>query len=144
MGCDIHLYTERKYEREGKYPIWICRDHYILNEYYILYPEFENEKEYKIKPIYNNRDYTLFAALVGVRNDGTIEPISAPRGLPEDVSRVVYQESQSWGSDGHSHSWLTAAELFRYQSDHPTTKYEGILTPENLQKFDETGEPPTS
>lgn len=46
MGCDIHLYTERKYEREGKEPLWVCCDHFKLNPYYVLSPEEYYEHEW--------------------------------------------------------------------------------------------------
>lgn len=143
MGCDIHLYTERKYNRDNQEPIWICCDHFKLNPYYILYPEEEYEHEWKIEEIYNDRNYSLFAALADVRNYDNITPLDKPRGLPKDVSRKVHEESMKWGPDGHSHSWFTAKELFEYQKKYPTTKHEGMLMPEMLRLFDEEGKIPT-
>lgn len=143
MGCDIHLYTERKYNRDNQKPIWICCDHFKLNPSYILYPEEGYEHEWEIEEIYNGRNYSLFAALADVRNYDNIIPLATPRDLPDDVSRKVYEESMKWGSDGHSHSWFTARELFEYQKTHPTTRHEGMLEPCILKAFDEEGKIPT-
>lgn len=143
MGCDIHLYTERKYNRDNQKPIWICCDHFKLNPSYILYPEEGYEHEWEIAEIYNGRNYSLFAALADVRNYDNVTPLDKPRGLPKDVSRKVYEESEKWGVDGHSHSWFTAKELFEYQKTHPTTRHEGMLEPDILKAFDEEGKIPT-
>ena len=143
MGCDIHLYTERRYKKDDK-EIWICRDHFKRNSYSVLYPEEFYEKEWEIVSIYDHRDYNLFAALADVRNYDHVIPIDKPRGLPEDVSKDVYSESLRWGSDGHSHSWLTARELFIYQRRHPTKRREGMLDPDDVKKLDEEGIIPTS
>lgn len=143
MGCDIHLYTERRHKKDDK-EIWICCDHFRRNPYSILYPEELNEKEWGIVSIYDHRDYNLFATLADVRNYDHVIPIDKPRGLPEDVSKDVYNESLRWGSDGHSHSWFTAKELFIYQRRHPTKRHEGILYPDDAKKLDEEGIIPTS
>lgn len=34
-----------------------------------------------------------------------------PKGLPDDCCDEINGESKRWGSDGHSHSWATLAEL---------------------------------
>ena len=57
------------------------------------------------------RDYELFAKMAGVRNDGEIEPISPPKGLPDDISYLVQQASANWEADAHSHSWLCSDEI---------------------------------
>ena len=83
MGCDIHGFLEVKID--GTWHV------------------YGNPKI--------ARDYYLFAQLAGVRNYDNITPISVPRGLPEDCSVVVQKESDRWADDGHSHSWVTMAEL---------------------------------
>lgn len=40
--------------------------------------------------------------------------ISAPRGVPADASRTYRAVVAHWAEDGHSHSWLTLAELLGY------------------------------
>lgn len=85
MGCDIHLHIE--VEIDGKW----CH----MNE-----PDVD-------------RHYRLFARMAGVRNDATYEaePISQPRGLPDDISTVTNMHAQLWEGDAHSHSWLSMGEL---------------------------------
>jgi hypothetical protein len=49
--------------------------------------------------------------MAGVRSRYGIEPISTPKGLPVDISLVANLCSDSMGSNGHSHSWLSAEEI---------------------------------
>lgn len=83
MGCDIHLCVEMKVDDE-----------------WILYSQPRVD-----------RNYDLFAMMANVRNNGDIEPLSSPRGLPHDVSKSTACIAKSWGSDGHSHSWLGYEEI---------------------------------
>ncbi len=85
MGCDIHFHTEVKVN--GKW------EHYG-------HP-------------YVNRNYSLFALLADVRNDGEIKPISKPKGLPVDPSIVTELAYKTYSSDWHSISWLSAEEIVR-------------------------------
>jgi hypothetical protein len=62
MGCDIHAYIEYK-EKEGEE--WRSFGH----EYFYLC-----------------RDYDMFAVMAGVRNYKEYEPVSEPKGLPEDIA----------------------------------------------------------
>lgn len=140
MGCDIHLFTEKKITVDGKKK-WHCCDHFKYNEYF---DNTEYEKEMSVVPIYDGRDYELFTALANVRERDGIAVISEPRGLPDDVTDVVKKESDDWGIDGHSHSWLTARELFVYQNKHPFIHYSGMLVGEELERFDKDGIPPKS
>lgn len=84
MGCDIHLHTEVKING-----VW---HHYGSPSV--------------------NRSYKVFAKMAGIRNhDNEIEPISQPRGLPEDCSELTLFDHDLWGGDGHSCSYLTAEEI---------------------------------
>ena len=86
MGCDIHVHVEVKINGT-----W---HHY-------------NQPD-------TRRNYELFAKMAGVRNwdDSGIEPISPPRGLPEDASFTTQFDNYAhWGDDGHSHSYLALPEL---------------------------------
>ncbi|MEK6880267.1 MAG: hypothetical protein AABY22_11690, partial [Nanoarchaeota archaeon] len=81
MGCDIHCYIEY---REKNPP--------------------ENWKQWhdfggRINP---GRQYGIFAKLVGVRNYYEIEPVSKPRGLPEDLGREAESDNQIYISNEHS------------------------------------------
>ena len=58
------------------------------------------------------RDYKLFGRMAGVR-DESIEPICAPKGLPDNISegtRIVW-ESHQWELDAHHCSWFDEAEI---------------------------------
>lgn len=83
MGCDIHAHTEVKI----------------------------NGKWEHVSDLHIRRSYDLFSRMANVRNDGEIVPISEPRGLPSDVSYLTKFARDYCGSDGHSDSWLSGAEL---------------------------------
>lgn len=84
MGCDIHALVECK-TKDGR---WIsCGAVDIW------------------------RNYDLFALLGDVRNSGDVKPLSRRRGVPPDASGGYRDLVEMWGADGHSHSWLTLAEL---------------------------------
>jgi hypothetical protein len=83
MGCDIHMYAEVKING-----VW----HYY-------------------GPIEGQRRYGVFARMADVRNGGDIEPVSQPRGVPDDASFMTKFHADYWSDDGHSHSWLSAAEV---------------------------------
>lgn len=136
MGCDIHLYTERKREDPDGNEFWWCCDNFKPNVYALW---DDNEDKYTVNHIYEDRSYELFTALAGVRNSSDVDVIDYPRGLPDDVSDIVKKESDYWGVDGHSHSWLTARELFVYQETHPCTTYSGLVDRETARKLDEDG-----
>lgn len=116
MGCDIHLYVEKK--TKGKW------QHIAGN-------------------FYDSRNYETFAILADVRNGNGIKPISPPKGLPIDVSKAVRQESDNWGRDGHSHSYLTMQELSGF--DWKQVVYiGGIVDEQDYHLFKKTGHPPQS
>lgn len=89
MGCDIHLYIERKLD-DGT---WEC----VQDD-----------------TVFSDRDYNVFAFLADVRNYGKIPPISGPRGLPVDASQDVFDLHIGWGTDAHSESHLYAEELLNF------------------------------
>lgn len=82
MGCDIHLHQEIKINGN-----W---EHYGMADV--------------------PRDYRLFAKMAGVRGSET--PIALPRGLPACATAVTRFHSEHFGTDGHSHSWLDADEIY--------------------------------
>lgn len=97
MGCDIHLFVEVKVEDK-----WGAYNHpYIKN------------------------DYRLFSKMAGVRQCTdergiNIEPISKPRGVPDNVSFVTKLAIAKCGTDGHSHSWLSSKEALEVQEWYET------------------------
>lgn len=120
MGCDIHLYVER---RESA--AWISADTWEKSEY----DEERVHVPYE-KSFYHARNYDLFAMLANVRNgsgfagvdtgDGFV-PICDPRGLPDDLSAQL-QAYVDGGAVDHTPSWLTVAELMAYDWTQQTKK----------------------
>lgn len=107
MGCDIHLFIEKKTEAGWEHcsapPTW---NHWEMRH------EERREGEWEFNGNwYSGRNYEMFALLAGVRNSHDQKPIAEPRGMPRNASLAVRRESKEWGSDGHSHSHLTLAEL---------------------------------
>jgi hypothetical protein len=122
MGCDIHFYVEKKNKAGTK---WVSADVWEKDDNYVHVPY---EKRY-----YSGRNYNLFAILADVRNGSGFagcktgegfNPISQPKGLPDDVSKEMKQASEGMGGDGHSHSWFTLRELLDYDWTQ-TTKLQG-------------------
>jgi hypothetical protein len=121
MGCDIHCYSE--INKDGKWEI--------------------------VDKVKIDRNYSLFGILANVRNgwgcagcdtgDGFM-PIAEPRGLPENVSGKVKHESDEWGCDGHSHSYLTLAELIEYDWKRTTIR-RGFVSLAEYKIFKENGRP---
>ena len=90
MGCDIHGYLELVHSET--YVTGVCN-------------------------IPSDRDYDLFGLLAGVRNYVDAAPISEPRGLPSEVSWKMKDEVEGYGTDGHSHSWLSYKDFKDYDWD---------------------------
>lgn len=99
MGCDIHLFVERRENAESPWrPLLV--EHACTGWWHERAPEERKGECYSCKGTgieggYNHRNYDAFAILANVRNgrgfagvetgDG-FEPISEPRGLPKDLS----------------------------------------------------------
>ena len=140
MGCDIHLFTEIKKSINSEEK-WVNVDNWRYNPYYEEGND-DGERMMDVEPLYSGRNYELFSVLAGVRDYGNNDRIDDPRGLPEDVSDVTKKESDRWGSDGHSHSWLTLRELKEYQGLHPVVKRSGFVSSEAAKLLDEGIETP--
>jgi hypothetical protein len=99
MGCDIHVFLER---RLNKGP-------------WKLDPKHHEEETYAGGPVrYNEvaslsgRNYELFGLIAGVRS--MEEPLYDPRGIPDDACDEVKAMSTE---DYHTHTWLRPQELKR-------------------------------
>jgi hypothetical protein len=126
MGCDIHFYVERwtssnnyggprdlSEDREQKLSEvlegvptkfrWVSADKWQIEdgEWQIDWND-----EY-----YGDRNYYIFGILADVRNDGDVEPINYPKGIPDDASTGYLYKCDQWDSDAHSHSYFTLDEL---------------------------------
>lgn len=128
MGCDIHMFIEYKC---GNGLPWQADDHHVAtwegrcrdnnphtpDEWcsYCVASHVHNTEQWRCDYGYLDfgqvnitcRNYNLFAQLASVRGLGPREP----RGLPGDVSPVIRAAAEAWGSDGHSHSYMSAEEL---------------------------------
>lgn len=116
MGCDIHLFVEKKENN-----IWKK-----------VYGDFCDD-----------RDYDLFSILADVRNGSGFAgcdtgtgfiPISKPKGLPKDVSKEIQEEYDDWDIDGHSHSWHTLKDLLEYDWTQITEKH-GMLDAKEYKEW---------
>ena len=121
MGCDIHSFAEIK--KNGKWE---------KVENYFSLSDFDKEwyKKEKGDSPFDWRSYSMFSFLAGVRNYDCCEPISKPRGLPDDISDDVKSYYKEWVYDAHSASFLTAKELLEFNYDKEfwnrrITKYVG-------------------
>ncbi|MBC2174791.1 hypothetical protein [Listeria booriae] len=129
MGCDIHAFVEVKNKKSGKWNTYLEADGGL--------------------PEYIGRNYDLYAILANVRNgygfagidtgDG-FECISKPRGVPFDASETYLSQVEEWGSDGHSHSFLTLAELQSFDWEGKKTNHRGYLRQRDYKHYKETGE----
>lgn len=147
MGCDIHSFVEIKHKKTGKWEkaTGFKSDSYNANSDY-----FGTDEYLKGSSLLDGRNYSMFAILADVRNGygfagcdtgDAIRPISLPKGLPDDVSDEVKQESDEWGVDGHSHSWLTAEEIQNYKNNPPEKKQRGWVTTEVFKDWINGGKP---
>ncbi|CQR51434.1 hypothetical protein [Paenibacillus riograndensis] len=152
MGCDIHLFVEKRIngvwqvERGVNEPeieevrgfIDKSKERGESSAYWERL--LEELRQGTMDYIYDGRHYLLFEVLAGVRAAHDLKPVSNPKGLPEDISPEAGESAESWGGDGHSHSWLTAAELLAYNWDQTITR-EGWVGVEQFKKYLEDGEP---
>lgn len=100
MGCDIHTMVEvnTNSQENGEPSSWGWHNAGELSE---------------------DRNYSLFGILADVRGDGPA--IADKRGIPaEDECSSEYAAwVKDYGTDGHSHSWLTLKELQDFYLDSP-------------------------
>ena len=98
MGCDIHVFKE--YQRPG-------------TDYWVSYDTWCQDEDGGMSPVWKDDDpgrcYAAFGLLADVREGYSYG--HPPKGLPENISNLVEKESDSWGDDGHSHTYHTKVEL---------------------------------
>lgn len=164
MGCDIHLYVEKKKESGEWYPL-VFKNEYASDDNYLVVckkqvvqelsywdenydnfsPEDMIDRIYNLPIVhegfYTDRSYYVFSILADVRNARGFVPISEPKGLPDDVSPLVKRSSDSWGCDAHSHSYLTLKEIMDYDWFASSPKLRGVMDIMTYTKFKQTGDP---
>lgn len=140
MGCDIHMFCEQYKTINGK-KRWINKDYWIKNPYF---GTDDYEKEYSCVELHGGLDYSMFTALCGVRDYIEKSPmISPPKGLPDDCCDEIKLASAYWGSDGHSHSYVTLREVKGFLDKNEPVIYSGLISPEDAKALDEEGRHPT-
>lgn len=135
MGTDIHCFVEQKMYRTNTYETdpagkwiwidktahagtWISIDKWTKDSMAILYPERNEGPVWIVKRgdmVFTDRNYDLFAILANQRNSENMPYISAPRGLPDDVSPEIPPQIRAL--EGHDTTWFTAKELIDYDWD---------------------------
>ena len=130
MGCDIHMYLENK---KGSKHLWsavsglkldmvLRRNFKSIDGYYshIQNPKkaaklVKEHRSWARKYFYHDRNYSLFAMLSNVRNDGSVESLCEEGNcdgvMPDDASDKVFCEYRHWGRDAHSLTVFTLQEL---------------------------------
>lgn len=115
MGCDIHLFVEKK----SSNGIW----NFCCGER----KWWTNQKPPMASGCYAERNYNLFGALANVR--WATGENKEPLGFPEDASSSVKLRYERWGCDAHSASYMSLVEaepLFLKYYEEPYG-YEGLL-----------------
>jgi hypothetical protein len=139
MGCNIHLFTERKRTINSKEK-WVSIDYLKLNPYF---GEYENEEQFEVVELYGDRNYEMFSMLASVRNYHNNPIISEPKGFPKDCCDFINKMKHFWEGDGHSHSFFTLKELKDFRKKNKVTNYAGLMDLENANLVDK-GEMPNS
>lgn len=144
MGTDIHSMVE--IYKDGK---WFHITGFISD----MYNEncslnvFNSESYKNASTPLDGRNYDLFALLANIRNGfgfagvdtgDAIEPISYPKGLPEDASSVVKEKFED-DCDLHSHSYLTLQELKSVETNQIKIQ-RGFITAKQYEEFLNTEE----
>jgi hypothetical protein len=71
-------------------------------------------------------------------------PIALPRGIPDDASPEAVAFLDKYGPDGHSHTYLTLAELDEYDWNGQATTIYGVLPADRYERLKGEGGAPSS
>jgi len=143
MGCDIHMMVEKRIDGEwteidpGREPCWWCSDPGTKgtgtkDSCCWCRGSGDQRREW-----FDGRNYPLFGILAGVR-DYSVDPISEPRGLPDDLSSGTGLS----GAD-HSYSWFSLREILDYDWEQAYT-YNRVVDPANYVVWKHQGTPKKS
>jgi hypothetical protein len=134
MGCDIHLYVEKRL-KNGDWAFVRNLNEGINGEG--LRPWGGQGRSVGGHWGLSGRNYNLFSRLAGVRGPGP-----APKGLPNNVSEFLYEEHMSYGGDAHSASWTLPLEFMEeyiaslqaYDEGAPLDKYVQLRLAEGAER----------
>lgn len=122
MGCDIHLYVEKK--KNGK---WVSAQGLVKDEdgnLDVPYPDI----------LFDDRNYELFAFLAGVR-DYWGNQYFKPKGFPKNASEEIKKIYKRWGLDAHTPSYLTLKELKSVNWEDKMIKESGKMDKKQWKKL---------
>mgnify|MGYP003418902227 CR=1 FL=1 len=136
MSCIIASFAEKRNKDTGKWEE--VRDAFTLTKY-----DAERENKKKGDNPFYWQSYSLFAFLAGVRNYDECEPISEPKGLPNDSEYLNEIENDGWGGDttrrqnilddsNHSYSYLTLRELIELKKE-KTFRKQRVIQATNME-----------
>jgi hypothetical protein len=131
MGCDIHLYIEKKIDNR-----WVPAQGFFLIDKEDTIPNVPYPDRF------GDRDYLLFGFLAGVR-DSTNQHFE-PRGFPKDASKEVRDQFVAWNGDAHTPSYLTLEELKAVDWDNELVTIDRLFRKDQLEAFNKSvsaGEP---
>lgn len=113
---------------------------FISDWYNTDIPYFSSDEYRNSNSPIDRRNYTLFSWLAGVRSSSKkVTKISDPRGIPENCSNSIKAEVVGYGSDGHSHSWVSIDELMNGLDK--VVHYQGVVGFGQYKQFLERGSP---
>ena len=141
MGCDIHLFIEKR-DKGSKKWVRVNKTLPVDTEKDICYCDnLDDDEELcsccKDSSIHIPRCYALFTILAGVR-DYDYKPISEPRGLPKDISEelkdCIYDHAE------HSFSYHTLHVLKKYKWEYDFDVFSDIVMPMLEKIAEEVGD----
>jgi hypothetical protein len=118
MGCDIHLYVEQ----------------YNGNYWKKVNKIFDDSYFGKTDSPYYGRNYTLFALLNDVRNDGNVEPFNITDELPFDISNELLSMFEKEEDFYHSPGVYTLKQIWDFNWDEEIT-LEGYVNDNEYNNF---------
>lgn len=120
MGCDIHFTIEKKINNKW---VGVFSTDLTPRMPSVSYDHHEIGTMTNVVPAMKNRNYSFFAALAGVRGDGP-----EAKGVPDNASPLTKAAVESWGTDGHSHSWDKLDDFMTLHIKHTDSRlYKKLL-----------------
>ena len=106
MGADIHFVIESRAKDQPWVGVYCTGSSPRFRPRSYMTGLNSREYLYDIDAPQRERNYAFFAKLAGVRGPGP-----KPKGMPKDASELARRSRENWGSDGHSHSYVSLDEF---------------------------------
>ncbi|MGE3483504.1 MAG: hypothetical protein AB7L09_02110 [Nitrospira sp.] len=129
MGCDSHPHIE----------VYVDGHWRLADEKYRYYEAGARQRIPHYLEVLGDRSYVMFAVLADVRNRGSITPLFAGRGIPDDVSTEIGQIMEE-DEDLHSHTFFTLKELQDIDWNAPGAFEDVAVFADDFLAWQETGE----